>query len=487
MIPLHKGGDKCDITNYREITLGSHVGKLFCSVLNARLSEVMEQSILKEAQGGFRKNRRTTDKIFVVNGIGKLRRSQGKKTWMAFLDFKKAFPSVWREGLWGKMRGYGIEGKFLRLFERLYSDVGARVRVGKVFSERFMIKEGLRQGCILSPTLFSLFLMDLAVELERKGLGVRVNGTWMGTCCFADDIVLLGDSEGELKSMLNVVAEYARRWKLRFNASKCGALVVGKKKSGKLWRLGTEEIKEVNEYKYLGVWINRQATGHNHINHLEEKAMGLHNLARGAKFWRGDEDIQAGLTMWEVVCKPVLNYGADVWACSSKADEDKLEKMQNRAGRRILGLTWRFPSVVVRGEIGWRKLKFDRHSMALQYLGRLRGMGAERWPRIVGEALNEVRDTGTWADYVSALITKYNLRETWEHSKWGERFWKRQVVDQLEREGARAWREEVEQRQDLGAYKDKQLVLARADYVKNRSGEKAREEIKKKCEWGDHF
>ena len=71
----------------------------------------------------------------------------------------------------------------------------------------------------------------------------------------------------------------------------------------------------------------------------------------------------------------------------------------------------------------------------------------------------------------------------------GERFWKRQVVDQLERGGggARAWREEVEQRQDLGAYKDKQLVLARADYVKNRSGEKARKEIKKKCEWGDHF
>ena len=62
-------------------------------------------------------------------------------------------------------------------------------------------------------------------------------------------------------------------------------------------------------------------------------------------------------------------------------------------------------------------------------------MGAERWPRIVGEALNEVRDTGTWADYVSALITKYNLRETWEHSKWGERFWKRQVVDERERGG----------------------------------------------------
>ena len=91
-----------------------------------------------------------------------------------------------------------------------------------------------------------------------------------------------------------------------------------------------------------------------------------------------------------------------MWACSGKGDEDKLEKMQNRAGRRIFGLTWRFPSFVVRGKIGWRKLKFERHSMALQYLGRLRGMGAERWPRILdlGEASNEVRDTGIWADYV---------------------------------------------------------------------------------------
>ena len=68
-------------------------------------------------------------------------------------------------------------------------------------------------------------------------------------------------------------------------------------------------VKEVDEYKYLGVWINRQVTGHIHVNHLEGKALGLQNLARGGKFWRDEEDIKAGFTMWEVVCKPVLNYG----------------------------------------------------------------------------------------------------------------------------------------------------------------------------------
>ena len=61
MIPLHKGGNSRDIGNYREITLGSHIGKVFCSVLNVRLAEVMEGGILADAQGGFRRNRGTVD------------------------------------------------------------------------------------------------------------------------------------------------------------------------------------------------------------------------------------------------------------------------------------------------------------------------------------------------------------------------------------------------------------------------------------------
>jgi len=404
-----------------------------------------------------------------------------------YLDFKKAFPSVWREGLWTKMKRYGIDGRFMRVCEGLYRDVGARVRVGSVFSERFDIKEGLKQGCILSPSLFSLFLMDLAEELEDKDLGVKVSGVWMGACFFADDIVLLGDSESELQRMLDVVSEYAQRWKLRFNASKCGVLVVGQKKRDKLWRLGREEIKEVDEYKYLGVWINRQVTGHNHIRHLEGKAMALQHLARRAKFWRIDEDVKAGLTTWEVVCKPVLNYGGGIWACSSKADEHRLEKIQNGAGRRILGLSWRFPSVVVRGELGWKKLKFDRHRLALEYLGRLRGMGVGRWPRIVGEALHGLGGRGTWVDYVIALVLEYKLQEDWEDNQWQGKVWKRRVAEQVEFAGRHSWRKEVESKGDLGMYRDRQVELGRAEYIGRMSGDQIRGEIKQKCEWGEHF
>ena len=132
----------------------------------------------------------------------------------------------------------------------------------------------------------------------------------------------------------------------------------------------------------------------------------------------------------------------------------------------------------------YRKLKFDRHSLALQYVGRLRGMGWERWPKIVGEALSRLKSKGTSVDYVRSLVARYQLQTCWEDEGWNEKVWKKAVVDQVEKEGKRAWREEVEGRQDLGDYKDRQLVLERADYIANSSGDKIRAEIKEKCEWG---
>ena len=75
--------------------------------------------------------------------------------------------------------------------------------------------------------------MDLAKELEERELGIEIKGHWMGACFFADDIVLIAKSDKELQEMLIVVAIYAEKWKLRFNAKKCGVLVVGEKKTNK--------------------------------------------------------------------------------------------------------------------------------------------------------------------------------------------------------------------------------------------------------------
>ena len=68
--------------------------------------------------------------------------------------------------------------------------------------------------------------------------------------------------------------------------------------------------------------------------------------------------------------------------------------------------------MVIRGDLGWVKLQSERHERALKYAGRLRAMNGVRWPKIVGEALLEIRGRGSWVDYVQAQITKYRLRDT---------------------------------------------------------------------------
>ena len=102
----------------------------------------------------------------------------------------------------------------------------------------------------------------------------------MGACFFADDIVFIAKSDKKLQEMLSVVPIYAEKWKLRFDTKKCGVLGVGEKKTNRVWKLGKDNIGEVDEYKYLGVWISRQANARNHIRHLLGKADRLHALVR---------------------------------------------------------------------------------------------------------------------------------------------------------------------------------------------------------------
>ena len=93
---------------------------------------------------------------------------------------KKGIPGVWREGLWMKMTKLGLGGKFLRICQEIYSKTSARVRVGSTKSRSYQVTTGLREGCALSPILFSIFIMDLAEKLKRKGLGVEIKGHWIG-------------------------------------------------------------------------------------------------------------------------------------------------------------------------------------------------------------------------------------------------------------------------------------------------------------------
>src|SRR3954447_6023833 len=102
----------------------------------------------------------------------------------------------------------------------MYSVVQSAVLVGEDQTEWFDLSTGVRQGCVMSPILFSLFINGLAREINDVGEGVEIGGRQVRLLMYADDIVLLADSPEDLQRMLDVVTAYSTQWRFRLNPKK---------------------------------------------------------------------------------------------------------------------------------------------------------------------------------------------------------------------------------------------------------------------------
>ena len=173
IFPIHKEGDKRNPGNYRGISLLSIVGKIYAAVLQERLSKWCEKNgIIVEEQGGFRPGRGCADQIYVLMSIIKNRR--GKKTYCCFIDLRKAYDRVWRTGLWKRLWDEGIRGKMWRVIKKMYEGTRNCVIVGEEKTEFFEVEVGVRQGCVLSPILFSIYINGMAKAVKEGGKGIQV-------------------------------------------------------------------------------------------------------------------------------------------------------------------------------------------------------------------------------------------------------------------------------------------------------------------------
>ena len=107
-----------------------------------------------------------------------------------------------------------------RAIKEMYSVVQSSVLVGEEQTEMFDLNTGLRQGCVMSPVLFSFFINGLAREIKEKTQGVRVGDAHVRLLMYADDIVLLAESRKDLQEMLDIVTSYSKKWRFRVNPKK---------------------------------------------------------------------------------------------------------------------------------------------------------------------------------------------------------------------------------------------------------------------------
>ena len=159
----HKSGDPTDPDNYRGISVCSCLGKLFNRLLQKRLDNFLEDNnLLCPSQNGFRKGFRTTDNIFILKTvINKYLNRRNGKVFVCFVDFKKAFDSVWRQALLFKLLDKGIGGSVYKIIKHMYSNTKYSYKSSNFYSNPFMGNSGVKQGDNLSPHSSISLLMTL--------------------------------------------------------------------------------------------------------------------------------------------------------------------------------------------------------------------------------------------------------------------------------------------------------------------------------------
>ena len=429
IVPLFKGGSmehRYDPGKYRGITLLSIVGKTYTAVLNRRLSSWAESNnILHDEQAGFRKHRSTTDQLFILTECIISRRPN--PTYVAFIDISKAYDRVWREGLWSKLIKAGIIGKMLRVLKNIYKNVESSVLLGQLRTDFFNIEVGVRQGCLLSPLLFDLFLNDIVEVVNRLGKGVKCGNKRVSILLFADDIALMAETREDLELMLKTVFEYSLLYRFKFNYDKCAVMVFKKSKStpdpivygdcvgvckcGYHWLFGKTLIQQVLIYKYLGIEIDINLTYLAFKSRIVGKARQNMGRAWGMGMKGGHLSVKGSIVLWKTLVRSILEYSSEIWGFDQW---EKGEAVQVDMGRRILHCSIMSTKEAIRGDLGFWRLSARRDLKKIMYWFHILSLPDDRLLKQAYLMSKKVFKGHNWAAGVHKILQRYGLLYLWQ-------------------------------------------------------------------------
>jgi endonuclease/exonuclease/phosphatase family metal-dependent hydrolase len=406
LVALYKGkGDRKVTDNYRGISLLSIPGKVYALIILSRVSSHIDSQLL-DCQSAFRKGRGLTDALFTVRMLISRCVEFGQPLFTAFVDLRKAYDCVPREALWKVLRVYGVHEKLVQLLEDLHIGTQAAVKLGGAVSEWFEVKSGVRQGCVIAPLLFNIYMdfvvrqalaqmpPDCGVKLAYHADGqlLRSDGHGVGDLrlvsllLYADDMVLLSQDAKELESMLQTMDKVCLGMGMRINASKTEIMAFVKQQQqeqqGTEVVIGEGVVKQVPKFKYLGSMLE-QAGGWE-LELSTRKGKALARFEQFAKLWGTKHlSVSTKVRVYRAYVLPILLFGCETWALKA-AQLQELERVHSYCLRRILGvrLSDRHSNVYIRERCGITALASILSSYRLRWLGHVGRMEPGRLPHI---------------------------------------------------------------------------------------------------------
>ena len=362
----------------------SVISKLYTSALNIRLNKFAESNdLIVDEQNGFRADRSCLDHIFVLQNALRIRNELNSQTFCAFIDFKKAFDYVDREALLYKLRNIGIVGNFYHTIRALYTGAKSCVQLNDETTDWFNVDAGVRQGDSLSPTLFSLFLNDLATEIKELDAGIMIAGMCLSILLYADDIVLMAPTPEKLQSMLDVVGKWCRKWGMQINVKKTQIVHVRnpqRPRSSFGFNCSGSPLSYTDTYKYLGYILHEHLCNISNVTTLT--AAASRSFGRIYSIFKsvGNLGINTYETLYSSYVKPIMNYASGVWGFRHF---DKPQVLQNRIMRFYLGVHKFAPVASTKVEMDWLECRESRWVDMLRLFNRINTMNDDRLPKII--------------------------------------------------------------------------------------------------------
>jgi hypothetical protein len=221
-IPKNKKKSLSNSSNYRGIALSSILGKVLDKIILARNNEILNTSNM---QFGFKSKHSTTQCTFVVQEVINYYIQRGGNVYTMFLDASKAFDRVNYVKLFQLLIRKGlcpVESRFLAF---MYCHQICRVKWAKCTTEPFNVSNGVKQGGVLSPFLFGVYIDELLVKLSNQKYGCFIGNLFMGAFGYADDVSLLAPTRYALYRMLESTNQFSKEYDIKFNMDKSELLV----------------------------------------------------------------------------------------------------------------------------------------------------------------------------------------------------------------------------------------------------------------------
>ena len=327
VVPIHKGGSRIDITNYRPISLLSCFSKIYEKVMHARLTKHLKfDNIMFTSQYGFRSGHSCEHAL--LEAQNRILKSLEKKqiTALLLLDFSKAFDMVDHGILLSKLEHYGVRGANLSWFRTYLTGRTQFTHVNNCKSDTRELKYGVPQGSILGPTLFIMYINDLP----------NVNKL-ADYIFFADDanLIITADTSYELGVKVNSLISRVQGWVanngLKLNAGKTKYMIFSNRATDDInINIGGVRLKQSERERFLGVIIDSKLNWNAHVQQLATKISRNSGILYKLKGLVPGKTLR---TLYSSFIQSHLSYCSTVWGLRSKNSLSALFRAQKKAIR----------------------------------------------------------------------------------------------------------------------------------------------------------